>query len=63
MKTYYRDFCGATASISIARDGAATLKVSAGGKRIVSKTYSTERGARVAMGRTGDSWREVKKGA
>ena len=61
MKKYFKDFYGATASIQTGRDGTAKLMVSAGGKRIVNKTYNTERGARVAMGRIGDGWREIVK--
>lgn len=37
MTTYYKDFCGATASITEHKDGTATLKVCAGGKRKTSK--------------------------
>lgn len=59
MKKYYRDFYGATASIKVETDGSAKLTVSVGGKRTV-KSYNTERGARVAMGRMSDCWREVK---
>ena len=59
MTKYFRDFYGASASIKIMRDGKAKLSVSVGGKRTV-KTYSTELGARIAMGRMSDGWREVK---
>lgn len=58
MKKYYKDFCGATASITTRRDGTAKLVIMAGGKRY-SNTYKTERGARIAMSKQGDSWREV----
>lgn len=57
MKKYYRDFYGATASITTMRDGTAKLIISAGGKRW-SKVYGSERSAKSAMGRQGDGWRE-----
>lgn len=60
MKKYFKDFYGATASIQTGRDGKAKLSVTAGGKRTV-KTYSTELGARIAMGRMSDCWKEVKQ--
>lgn len=57
----YRDFYGATASILVARDGSAVLRVAdAHGNRITIKKYASERGARIAMGRIGDEWKEVK---
>ena len=56
----YKNFYGSTASIKINRDGTAVLKVSDGhGKRFVNKVYKSERGARIAMGKIGDCWREV----
>jgi len=55
MKTYYRDFYGATASIEVNRDDTATLSVSSGGKRF-RKTYNTYKGARIALGKWSDSW-------
>lgn len=59
MKRYFKDVYGATASILTHRDGTATLTVCCGGKRS-RKTYNTERGARSAMGRMSDEWKEVK---
>ena len=59
MTKYFKDFYGASASIKVGRDGKARLSISAGGKRTV-KTYSTELGARIAMGRMSDGWRKVK---
>lgn len=55
MKTYYKDFCG-TYSITEHRDGTATLKCYAypfyGGKVLgLCKTYKSEKGARIALGR------------
>ena len=50
MKRYFRSIYGATASIQTHRDGTATLTVFCGGKRH-RKTYNTERGARIALGK------------
>ena len=47
MKTYYKDFCGATASITEHRDGTATLVVCAGGKR-TTKKYKNVKSAKSA---------------
>ena len=55
---YFKSVYGATASIRIHRDGTATLTVFCGGKRY-RKTYNTERGARVALGKWSDDWEEV----
>ena len=61
MKKYFRDFYGGSASIQIHHDGTATLRVSDGyGDRMVKKTYSSERGARIAMGKYSDGWEERK---
>lgn len=57
-KRYYRDIYGATASIEEHRDGSATLRAQAGLARTV-KRYSSSKGARIAMGRMSDGWREV----
>lgn len=59
MKRYYKDFYGTTASITKRRDGTAKLVMCAGGKR-ESKVYNSERGARIAMGKSSDGWYEVK---
>ena len=58
---YFKDFYGCTASIS---EGAGEfpyrLKVSAAnGHRFCNRTYQTYKGARTAMGRMGDGWKEV----
>lgn len=58
-RKYFKSFYGATASIRIHRDGTATLTVFCGGKRY-RKTYNTERGARVALGKWSDDWTEQK---
>lgn len=63
MKKYFRDFYGCTASIRLNRDGSASLQIAnAYGKHIYGKCYGSERAAKVAMGRMGDCWREVKEG-
>ena len=61
MKRYFKSIYGASASIQTHRDGTATLVVFCGGKRY-RKTYNTERGARIALGKWSDDWTE-KKGA
>lgn len=60
MKKYYRDFYGSSASIQMMRDGSAKLRIRCGSKLIVNKTYNTERGAKVAMGKSSDGWYEVR---
>lgn len=50
MKKYYKDFCGATASIETHRDGSATLRWSAGGKRYKSE-HANEKAALAAWRR------------
>lgn len=61
MKRYYRDFYGCTASIRTHYDGSADLVIRTGrGGLVLRRTYSTERGARIAMGQYSDSWTERK---
>ena len=61
-KKYFKDFYGCTASIRLNNDGSASLKVfNAYGKGILWKYYGSERAAKIAMGRLGDCWKEVKK--
>jgi hypothetical protein len=62
MKRTYRTgwYGGATATIHTHGNGTATLTIISGGKR-TRKTYNTERGARIAMGKQFDgTWTEVK---
>lgn len=54
----FRDWYGGTAIIRQGHEGT-RLTVTVMGKRIISKTYATERGARIAMGRVGEGWKEV----
>ena len=57
MKRYYRDFYGSTASIEETPRGKWRLRVYAGTWHV--STYETFRGARAAMARMSDGWREV----
>lgn len=50
MKTYYKDFSGATASITEHRDSTATLKTNCGGKK-TSKKYASKKSAYAAWRR------------
>ena len=60
MKRYFVDAHGATASIQENRDMSATLKVAdANGKPIFGKCYGSYIGARRALGKLGDCWREM----
>jgi hypothetical protein len=61
MKRYFRTgwYGGATAMITTYKNGTATLVIG----RKFRKTYATERGARIALGKTYDgTWYEVKEG-
>lgn len=57
MKRYYKDFYGCTASIEEHRDGSATLRMVAGNTK-TKKTYKTVHGAKVAIGKLSDGWKE-----
>lgn len=60
-KHYFRDFYGCTASIAVNHDGHSLLTIrTTHGFIIKSKTYTTERGARTALGMYSDSWTEKK---
>ena len=50
MITYYKDFCGATASITEHKDGTATLKTSAGLTK-TKKKYKNKKSALAAWRR------------
>ena len=56
---YFKDFYGCTASIKERSDGRFTLRVASGASK-TNKVYETYRGARSAMSRMSDGWREVK---
>lgn len=55
----YKDAYGARASLKKTAKGFALL-VTCMGKRIIAKVYATERGAKIAMGKVGDCWKEVE---
>lgn len=57
---FYRDFSGCRASIK-QHAGKFRLKIwtPSGGLLIHSKRYDTYRGAKIAMGKIGDSWSKV----
>lgn len=60
MKRYFRDAYGATASIRENRDGSASLVVcDTHGRRFFGKCYGSYIGARRALGKLGDCWREM----
>ena len=59
MKRYYRDAYGCTASISETPKAVTLCVCSAQGAYIHRRRYKTFRGARAAMGRMSDGWREV----
>ena len=60
MKRYFKDAYGATASIRENRDMSATLVVrDAHGRRFFGKCYGSYIGARRALGKLGDCWREI----
>ena len=62
MKRRFKDFYGCTASIAPTIGAQARLKEFLGNGRLIhNKTYNTERGARIAMGRMSDCWEEVRK--
>lgn len=63
MKRYYKTgwYGGATATINTHKDGTATLTIC--GVKRTRKTYNTERGAKIALGKQYDgTWYEVKGG-
>ena len=58
MKKYFKDIYGCTASISQG-NGKFVLRVSNGYRVFYRKAYDTFKGARIAMGKLGDCWKEV----
>lgn len=58
-KRYFKDFYGGTASIAETPKGFRLRCANAHSGRTVNKVYETYRGARTAMGRMSDGWREV----
>lgn len=57
-RKFYRDAYGAKAALWKGSKGYGLL-VTCMGKRIIAKTYATERGAKIAMGKVGDCWKEA----
>ena len=60
MEKKFKDFYGNVATIKVSKDGTAKLTFFYRGKR-ESKIYKTERGAKIAMGKASDCWREITK--
>lgn len=59
---YYKDFYGCTASIRTMRNGTVRLVVcTPDGKNIKTKTYSSRKGARIAMGKMSEAWEKKVK--
>jgi len=58
-KAYFKDFYGCSASIKQTKNGYLLTVCDGYGRRFLRKTYSSERGARISLGRTGDGWREL----
>lgn len=59
MTTRFRDFYGGTASIKVGASGAVLTVRTYGGKLTHKKTYATERGAKIAMGRISEGWEKI----
>jgi len=58
----YTDFYGCKAVIVISIDGKANLLIrTSKGAMVHAKTYSSYRGAKIAMGMAGDCWRRAVK--
>lgn len=55
----YEDFYGCTATIKPSGGGVTLVMKTGSGRLIAKKEYPTERGAKIAMGKSGDGWREV----
>lgn len=56
----FRDFYGNVAYIRTFKNGSARLLVYVGAKLVKKQDYKSERGARIALGKFGDSFAEVK---
>lgn len=55
----FRDFYGNSAYIRLFRNGSCRLTIYVAGKLVKRKDYKSERGARIALGKFGDSFTEV----
>lgn len=59
MRKKFKDFYGCIAEIASRPEGARLKMWMPTGKKFWDKTYSTERGARIAMGKMSDAWRAI----
>lgn len=58
---FYRDFSGCTASIRKSGDRfRLRIRTPSGGLLIHSKSYDTYRGAKIALGKAGQSWTKTE---
>ena len=57
---FFRDFYGNTACIRTFKNGSARLTIRVGTKLVKAQNYKSERGARIALGRFGDSFTETR---
>lgn len=56
----FRDFYGCIATIKPTSDGRSKVKVClSNGKTVCTKVFASERGAKIALGKMGDSWKEI----
>lgn len=58
MTRYFRDSYGCTASLAKRPDGVLLSVRDGHGRLLIRRTYATEHGARIALGRCSDCWRE-----
>ena len=61
MKKYYKDCYGCTASITKKPEGFVLVCRTPYGTLVTKNTYRTERGAKIALGKTMDIYSEVTK--
>jgi hypothetical protein len=62
MLKKYKDFYGCTATIRTSKGQYKLVMKTAAGKTIGNNLYDTFNGARIAMGKSSDGWKEVKEG-
>lgn len=56
----FKDFYGNSAHIRLHKNGSCRMNIYCGAKLIKAKDYKTEKGARIALGKFGDSFAEIK---
>ncbi len=61
MTTYYHDFYGSTASLKKWGEKWFLTVRLANGELYSKKSYNSYRGAKIALGKMGDAWTEVRK--